>query len=732
MVALPDAAPAASRVTAGKSLMLGGVLGIDAIGHCVALATLAFAGPLSFALGYGTMLILLSSAAISLVLAWRSVFPGAAGIAEDTTIAILAPAMLLAAASIEGTPEQKLATAVAIMGLSTLLSGAAIYLIGKYRLGRIARLMPFPVAAGFLAGSGWLLVASSLFLLTNTGSLSQLFGRIATGGVPLNLIMGIALAAALFLSGRVIGGAFSAVLPLLGAVALFYLGLGWLGLQITDARAWGLLPVMPEEAIAYFPDPGLLTQVQWPVVAAASVTITAVVLLNAVGFMLNVGGIELAVGADISIDAEARTTGATNIAIGAFGGLVGFVASDTTVIAHRLGCSRRLLGLGLGLTTLIGCIFAAYIVAHVPVFVAAGLLLYFGTTMLIDWMIQSRARLRPLDWAIIPTIVGITIVADILAAIVVGMLLALVIFVYNYARLPVIRFQGSGLNRRSPVDRASDEDAVISRFGGRVHVMALQGYLFFGSVEKVIDAVRLRTREREPLEVLVIDFTHVTGIDSAACAALLKLGLLGRSGGFRVVLSAVPAEMRELMAQWGIGLPSDSVFRHKSSLGSALERVEDKLLASHGKHEISAVAQGFLHRLESAMPRAADLVARMERLELEPGRVLIRAGSTEGDVFFVETGRVDVQIPGPGGTPTRVRSLRAGAVVGEAARYLSRVRTADVVVRAPSVVYRLSDAAIELMEREDRDLAAILHAYMARSLAEKVEKTNGLLSAALR
>jgi SulP family sulfate permease len=121
----------------------------------------------------------------------------------------------------------------------------------------------------------------------------------------------------------------------------------------------------------------------------------------------------------------------------------------------------------------------------------------------------------------------------------------------------------------------------------------------------------------------------------------------------------------------------------------------------------------------------------MERLQLLPGEVLIRAGGTEGDIFFIESGRVNVQLSNPAGPPTRLRSLRAGAIFGEAARYLGRKRTADVVVHAPSIIWRLSDAALDRMEAEDRDLAAMLHAVMARSLAEKVEKTNGMLTAAL-
>jgi SulP family sulfate permease len=464
---------ARSRPATGKSVVLGTILGIDTIGHCVALATLAFAGPLAFALGYGTMLILLSSAVMSFVLAWRSVFPGAAGIAEDTTIAILAPAMVVAAGSLDGPPEAQVATAVAIMGVSTLLSGVAIYLIGRFHLGRLVRLMPFPVAAGFLAASGWLLVASALFLLTGTGSLSELAARLTQDGVPLNLVLGLGLAVALMAASYRIGGALAVVLPLTIAVTAFYIGLSLAGLSFDEARMRDYLPATIANSLPAWPDPSLLGHVDWPAVATTSLTIAAVVLLNAVGFMLNVGGIEMATRSDVSIDTEARVTGAANIGIGAFGGLLGFVASDSTIMAHKLGCSARSMGLALGVTTAIGVLFAAQIVAHVPIFVAAGLLLFFGMMMLTDWLILSRARLRPLDWAIIPIILAATIAIDILAAIAVGLVAALLIFVYTYASQPVIRFQGSGATRRSPVDRTPEDEAVLARRGARIHILGL-------------------------------------------------------------------------------------------------------------------------------------------------------------------------------------------------------------------------------------------------------------------
>jgi SulP family sulfate permease len=321
------------------------------------------------------------------------------------------------------------------------------------------------------------------------------------------------------------------------------------------------------------------------------------------------------------------------------------------------------------------------------------------------------------------------VAVDILAAIFVGILVALLIFVYNYARLPVIRFEGSGATRRSPVDRTPEDEAILAKRGARIQVLGLQGYLFFGSVEKVIDAVRRRIAQNPPPEALVIDFHHVTGLDSAACAALLKLGLLGEGGRFRIALADVPDSLAEAMARWGIGTSERTVFRRYPNLAAALEDAEEDILVVHGRTQQGDIP--LLDRLAPLIPRATDLLAQMERLQLLPGEVLIRAGGTEGDIFFIESGRVNVQLSNPAGPPTRLRSLRAGAIFGEAARYLGRKRTADVVVHAPSIIWRLSDAALDRMEAEDRDLAAMLHAVMARSLAEKVEKTNGMLTAAL-
>jgi SulP family sulfate permease len=59
-------------------------------------------------------------------------------------------------------------------------------------------------------------------------------------------------------------------------------------------------------------------------------------------------------------------------------------------------------------------------------------------------------------------------------------------------------------------------------------------------------------------------------------------------------------------------------------------------------------------------------------------------------------------------------------VVGEVTLYTDVPRTADVVAEEPSVVLRISRGSIDRLEREEPELAAALHRWLATTLAERL------------
>jgi len=77
----------------------------------------------------------------------------------------------------------------------------------------------------------------------------------------------------------------------------------------------------------------------------------------------------------------------------------------------------------------------------------------------------------------------------------------------------------------------------------------------------------------------------------------------------------------------------------------------------------------------------------------------------------------------PEGTRMRLRTMRPGVVVGEVGMYTGVPRTADVVAETPCVVLRLSRASIEQLEADEPELAAALHRWLARTLADRLGDT---------
>ena len=121
----------------------------------------------------------------------------------------------------------------------------------------------------------------------------------------------------------------------------------------------------------------------------------------------------------------------------------------------------------------------------------------------------------------------------------------------------------------------------------------------------------------------------------------------------------------------------------------------------------------------------------LEKKEVKEGEYLMRQGDQPDEMYFIEAGLVSVQLELPDGKILRLRSMRGGTTVGEMGMYLGNERTASVVADRPSVVYRLSRSALSEMEKNDTKVAALLHHWIARLLAERLADNNRTIEALL-
>ena len=163
-----------------------------------------------------------------------------------------------------------------------------------------------------------------------------------------------------------------------------------------------------------------------------------------------------------------------------------------------------------------------------------------------------------------------------LPGVVVGLVLAVVLFAVNYGRIELVREVAFGETYRTNVDRPPAERAALRLMGERVQILRVNGFVFFGSANRLLERIRKRV-EAAPPRFLVIDLRRVTGVDSSAVVALVKViqpgrGERVRDGADRCVRTRAQA------ARTRRGRARGRVVWFEPDLDRGLQRCEDALL----------------------------------------------------------------------------------------------------------------------------------------------------------
>ena len=102
------------------------------------------------------------------------------------------------------------------------------------------------------------------------------------------------------------------------------------------------------------------------------------------------------------------------------------------------------------------------------------------------------------------------------------MLLTVALFLISFSRVDVIRHQLTGEHRRSRLKRNSAENNFLQSHGHQVQLFQLQGYLFFGTANQLLETIRATVNNTDT-RFVVVDFERVSGVDSTAISNFLKL-----------------------------------------------------------------------------------------------------------------------------------------------------------------------------------------------------------------
>lgn len=707
------------------AMTAGMVAGLLEIILTLSFAALIYSGPLSGFVSQGIGLALFGVIISGTIIALFTSLPGVLGGNQDVATAILALMAATIARSLPpgSSPEEVFLTVAVAVALTTMITGLFFWALGYFQSGNLVRFLPYPVMGGFLAGTGWLLATGGLSMMAELPASLAEWGVLAQPELLWRWLPGLVFAVMLLMASRRSGHFLLLPGMVLGGMLLFYLVAWLLGQPAAALSADGwLLGPFPPGSLLQPINYAALNQVNWAVLAGQMVNVVTIFVISVLALLLNAGGLEIATRQEVDLNRELKVAGMANLAGGLVGGMVGYQQLSLSVMNIKMGANSRLAGLFTAVVCMLALLVGASVLSLFPRLILGGLVLYLGLSFLVEWVVETWRTLPKTDYLVIVLILVVTAVVGFLEAVTVGLLVAVIFFVINYSRVDVVRQEMSGQECQSRLTRDFAERHFLDVAGEQIYILQLQGYIFFGTADGLLNRVRQRMVDADlpSVRFVVLDFHRVTKIDSTTIVSFQKMWQLAQARQITLVLTDLSPDILAQLGQSDRPLRDLEGIRLFADLDHGLEWCENQLLAAMAEMVDGKRPLWEVNPTLSDPQQQARLFHYFQRQEVAVGDTLIQQGDRPDALYFIETGQVTAQMEQHGREPVRFQTMRSGHIVGEIGFYLGQERTAAVVVDKPGVVYRLSVDALRQMEQEAPDIAAAFHQIMSHLMAERV------------
>ena len=631
--------------------------------------------------------------------------------------------------------------------LATLaLAGLFQVLFGAARLGTLVRFIPSPVMAGFQNAAALLILYSQVHVLLGLPKrlpLAELPAALAHAKA-LNLLLGAATIVVIWYGARLSRRLPPALLGLIfGTLAYYVLAaagfedalgptIGAIPGSAPDGRffgailSFGLHPRAPELAPAI-----LLSALSLAVVASLDTLICARI-------------VEGMTGQRGDANRTLRVIGGANLVTALLGGLCGGVSVASSTANFKGGSRTSLSLLVHSLAICVAVVALAPLLGRLPLVVVGAVLVVTAVQLMDKWSLQlvrkvaSRQmvdwRAIALDLAVIVTVAATAIAGDIVVAVLIGVGVAVVLFVLRMSR-SIVRSEQHGDVLRSRRARDATESALLSEHGRRILLMALEGPVFFGSAESL--AERVEGALRRGARYVLLDFRGVNDLDSTGARILLQTEERLRERGALLLLAAVDGRrhVSVMLRDAGVvaAVTSGRVF---ADADRGLEWAENHLIAGLRAAPAQPAGEYPLAQLDLLSDFTAEererFCALLRRDEYPPGAVVFREGADGEELYVIVRGSASVKLRiGAVGEPAREQRLvtfAAGTVFGEMALIDRESRSATVEADERLVCYVLGRAAYERVVREMHPIAMKLMTNLGRELSARLRRANRMIN----
>ncbi len=613
------------------------------------------------------------------------------------------------------------------------LGGVFQALLGALRLGSLIQYVPSPVMAGFQNAAAVLIVLSQLDILLGFRqhvpplSIAEHLG----GAQPWTLLVGLVTGLGVWYAGSMSRKIPPAILGLALGSGLYYL-VEAMGFGADLGPVIGAVPSSAPSPAYLLGFASLIGFTPWSRLGSIVTAALSLAIVASLDGLLCAKTVEGTTGQRMRGNRELVRLGVGNMVSACFGGISAGINLGSSFANYRAGGRTPLSILVSAILILMAVLILPPVIAVIPRVVIAGLLVVVALQLFDLWSLHMVRRMlsgqlvqwkgMAFDLFVVALVATVAIVANLVAAVAIGVATTILSFLFRMSRSAVRRaYRGDAVRSRKTRDPRQME--LLQAHGRAILVLELEGPIFFGTAEQL--AGRVENALRDGVRYVVLDLKRVNEIDTTGARIVLQLnGRLKREDRHLLMSHATRnqrvadflRDMRVLAV-----LTNQRVF---DDTDRALEWAEDQLIAGQ-LGELAPREHYPLERIDVfAGLDGEEIDALRELLETRTygqGEAVIRQGDQGREMFVIARGAASVKLKLAGeGRENRLATFSAGTVFGEMALLDRQPRSATVSADEDLVCYVLTEDAFNTLTKEHGAIAIKLLANIGRELSRRL------------
>lgn len=604
----------------------------------------------------------------------------------------------------------------------SLFAGVVQVILSKIGGGKFIKYIPYPVVAGYLSGVGVLIII---------GQLPKLLGlperiKILEGLVMIkdwkweNILVGVVTIIVMFLSQKIIKAVPATIVALIAGIVCYF-GVSVFNPELLNIENNYFIigPIsasLSDLAIIFSSQLATVSSMKFSVLSDVIVPVFTLSVLLSIDTLKTCVVLDALTFSRHNSNKELFGQGIGNIGSAIFCGIPGAGTMGATLVNLNSGAKTKISGVIVGIAALFVLLLLGKLVAWIPIAALAGILIVVAYRM-IDFksFLLLKHKATVFDFLVILAVIISSVSLSLISATGVGIALAIILFLREQMRTPVIRRKAFGNQLFSKKSRMTTERIILEEKGKQTVIVELQGQLFFGTADQLLSEI-------EPFmahcKYIIIDMRRVRSVDFTAANCFKQiLGRIKERNGFLIFASvplSLPSGQNVKVYLERLGLTETVGLKFFDNLDFALEWVEDEILHKEKIKDDNIVFGLNEIELFSGFSEGAlkTLALALEEKKYSKGELVFSIKEEGDEIYFIRKGNIKIVLPLAGGTSHHLVTITKGSFFGDMAFLDRRKRSANASAEDEVHLYVLS--------RKKFDEVCIRHPEIAGQFFEKL------------